>query len=202
MRRIKKLVGTIALGVAVGCELVTALDYEKIECPEGRTQCDGLCWDLSLSTQHCGACGNACNLYEQKTCVDGACGCAPGFTQCGQACVSTAADPQNCGACGNKCKVNELCSSGVCAEYGCAYPYVECGASCVDLTNNSLHCGACHKSCFGSPCYNSVCYDLDAGEDSSDAPADVDGDSNDADSNAADASPSEDAESGTDADGD
>lgn len=201
MRRIKKLVGTIALGVAVGCEIVTALDYDEIPCPDGRTQCDGLCWDLSSSTQHCGACGNPCNPYENKTCVEGACACTQGSTLCGQACVSTLYDKTNCGACGNTCASDQVCSNGVCVKAQCYYPYVDCGGNCVDLTNNSLHCGVCFQSCSGKPCYNSACYDPDAGADS-DAPADVEGDSSDADADdpdGADASSTEDAEGGTDA---
>lgn len=118
MLRIRQLVGILALGAVVACELATELDYEKVPCPVGRELCDGQCWDLQSAPQHCGACGNACAYSQYQECVAGVCGCAQGTTLCGQTCVYTVQDPANCGACGNQCGQTQYCSGGVCTE-GC-----------------------------------------------------------------------------------
>jgi hypothetical protein len=40
-------------------------------CSSGQTSCDGSCIDTQSDSQHCGACGNACN--EGEPCSEGTC---------------------------------------------------------------------------------------------------------------------------------
>jgi hypothetical protein len=41
-----------------------AIDAEPAPCDVGLTECDGVCVDTDTSTEHCGACGNACEGNE------------------------------------------------------------------------------------------------------------------------------------------
>src|SRR5690606_6748919 len=75
--------------------------------------------DTSTSTDHCGACGNACATGEM--CRFGFCldpNCTIGTANCDMAdpdCETNISnDPANCGACGNACANGEVCRFGQC----------------------------------------------------------------------------------------
>jgi hypothetical protein len=71
------------------------------------------CYDLTSSSQACGACGKACPGTD--VCVDSQC-CAAGDGICGGTCtpLNTA---QNCGACDAGCAAPAMCMSGMCVGY-------------------------------------------------------------------------------------
>jgi len=71
------------------------------------------CYDLTSSSQACGACGKACPGTD--VCVDSQC-CAAGDGICGGVCtpLNTA---QNCGACGASCAAPAMCMAGMCVGY-------------------------------------------------------------------------------------
>ncbi|MDX9719423.1 MAG: hypothetical protein RBU37_01655 [Myxococcota bacterium] len=97
--------------------------------------CSGQCVsDLTLSAQHCGACGNDCGdgeccptEDEDVACVDtqvslehcGGCGQTCAETCCEGNCVNLQTNDNNCGACGNRCGIEQNCVSGTCTEGGC-----------------------------------------------------------------------------------
>ena len=70
-----------------------------LTCPQGLTNCNGVCRNLDVETANCGACGRVC----------------PGTNQacCSGVCQNLNRDPNNCGACGNDCE------SGVCCRGQC-----------------------------------------------------------------------------------
>jgi len=71
------------------------------------------CYDLTSSSQACGACGKACPGTD--VCVDSQC-CTAGDGICGGTCtpLNTA---QNCGACDAGCAAPAMCMSGMCVGY-------------------------------------------------------------------------------------
>lgn len=95
-------------------------------CTADLTDCSGECIDLDSSSEHCGACMNACPTPPNTValCTAGTCGweCAAGFADCNgepaDGCeIDTANDPLHCGACESSC-VNDLaslsCREGTC----------------------------------------------------------------------------------------
>lgn len=120
------------------------------------TQCNGVCTDLDIDANNCGACGSHCRA--DQVCRAGSCGaCPPQDTQCKDQCANLLADNANCGACGNVCTgANGTCVNGVCSA--CADNSKLCGNSCVWLDQNHDNCGACGNACGASQCcVNSVC---------------------------------------------
>src|SRR5207248_2675590 len=82
----------------------------------------GACTSL-LTTQNCGACGNACApQHATPTCVGNSCQilkCDTGFGDCDKdpatGCeVDLTTNAQNCGTCGHACKANETCTGSAC----------------------------------------------------------------------------------------
>lgn len=47
----------------------------RCNCPSGQTDCSGTCFDTSTSSNHCGACGTACQ--DGAVCQKSACACLP-----------------------------------------------------------------------------------------------------------------------------
>ena len=84
-------------------------------CPESQELCDGLCYDLDTTANHCGACGTTCAAGE--VCNAGTCefGCPTGLTECDGGCVDTQTSGTNCGACGAACAAGEVCDAGACS---------------------------------------------------------------------------------------
>lgn len=104
-------------------------------CPAGRTSCSGLCRDLNVDSEHCGACGITCSATQQ--CEAGACvaRCATTEIRCGARCVNPASDRMNCGACGRDCLAG-TCTMGRCNAYlMAALPTSRVGGLTFDGTN-------------------------------------------------------------------
>ena len=119
----------------------------------GVTQCKGVCTDLDLDANNCGACGFRCS--DSQVCRAGACGpCPAQDTQCKEQCADLKNDNDNCGACGHVCPGATSCKNGVCG----ACDGTVCGNSCVWLDIDSNNCGACGKVCGADQCcVNSQC---------------------------------------------
>lgn len=64
----------------------------QCQCPQGTTECGGVCTDTSSDAQSCGACGNACAAPPNGTasCQSGQCvtACNDGYHVCNDACVT------------------------------------------------------------------------------------------------------------------
>ena len=118
------------------------------------TQCKGICTDLDLDANNCGACGIRCSASQ--VCRAGACtGCPAKDTQCKEQCADLTNDNANCGACGNVCTgTNGTCIAGVCG----ACDGKVCGNACVWLDRDHDNCGACGNACAADQCcVNSKC---------------------------------------------
>lgn len=129
-------------------------------CTAGETCCvvneTGLCVNTAASSEHCGACANACEPTE--VCQDGtctsACGtevCSANQSCCDEACVDTGTSNEHCGACGAACVEGELCDGGLCAcpaDTGACLPHETCcSTGCVNAWTDTAHCGACDNAC-------------------------------------------------------
>ena len=113
-------------------------------CRPGRADCDGdgRCeTDLYLSTDHCGACGTACDYANASVrCVSGVCRliwCPPGYFNCD-------------GIADNGCEATEPCP-GIGGSDGCPPGRAICSSSrgtCLyDLLSFENHCGGCGVRC-------------------------------------------------------
>jgi hypothetical protein len=139
----------------------------------GTVACGGFCVFLATERQHCGECGNACQVGEMcvngacaaatcgdtqtdpancgacgnscsgGTCVGGMCQCTGGGLSCGGACVPPN-DPMNCGTCGNSCPAGTGCVNGACT---CSPGFSACGTACVDTSSDGANCGTCGTNC-------------------------------------------------------
>lgn len=141
------------------------------KCPTGKTLCGGECVDLTISTAHCGACGNSCPYGGSGAfpkCYQGVCGfaCYSGHLNCdgnwSNGCeVYILSDPKNCGTCGIACQAGQYCSSGECTK--CPSGLSSCGNQCVNLATDGANCGGCGVTCSnnlphaGSECKNGAC---------------------------------------------
>lgn len=86
-------------------------------CGIDETDCNGQCVITDHNPQHCGMCGNACDvgqLCQAGVCVDV---CTDPFTFCPaiNGCVDLSNDPRHCGSCGKRC-VSGLCTAGQCED--------------------------------------------------------------------------------------
>lgn len=122
-------------------------------CVLGSTECAGECVTLSVTSAHCGTCGNACAAGE--SCLSGSCLCI-GET-CDGTCVDTVSHPQHCGGCGTACAPGRHCSEGVCRAV-CSDGLSSCDDRCVDVATDREHCGACDAPCPpGADCIAQSC---------------------------------------------
>ncbi|MCG8557626.1 MAG: hypothetical protein MJD61_20410 [Proteobacteria bacterium] len=127
-------------------------------CKPGRADCDrfsGCETDLSRSTQHCGACGAACEYPNAGAkCVSGVCRliwCPPGHFNCD-------------GIARNGCESTEHCP-GIGGSDGCPPGRAICNSSrgtcAFDLLRFNHHCGGCGVECNpqigDSRCVSGVC---------------------------------------------
>jgi hypothetical protein len=102
---------------------------KECRCTGGRTDCNGVCIDLSQNSQHCGSCGSTCRF--DQICENGVCRCHYGTKECAGQCIDPLTDPRiecsgkcidpttdmlNCGGCGKVCTA--MCSGGKC-QGGC-----------------------------------------------------------------------------------
>jgi hypothetical protein len=112
----------------------------SVDCNEvpGFAVCDDKCFNIQTSEEHCGACGNACEIFED--CVDGACVVRP--------CPNASGDPN--GEC-NNAQRNE--------DNSCTYTPKRTGLACndnngctpSDRTICSIADGATTSSCSVTP---------------------------------------------------
>ncbi len=141
-------------------------------CFAGFANCDnaspnGCEVNTQTNPNHCGACGNRCNLPNATaTCTAGACrimACNAGFADCDQIAangceVNVGNDPQNCARCGMRCVpmpgATATCMAGVCGNdiTMCTAPLASCDGNsmngCEVNTNTDVaNCGSCRNVC-------------------------------------------------------
>src|SRR5690348_13448913 len=94
---------------ALGCTSGSTV-ADAPSCTGGRTDCSGVCVDLTVDPANCGKCGAACAAGNQ--CVAGACTvvCPASQTACEAGCTNVLSDNLNCGSCGNACPAGKVCS--------------------------------------------------------------------------------------------
>ncbi|MFO0558476.1 MAG: MXAN_6577-like cysteine-rich protein [Polyangiales bacterium] len=129
-------------------------------CAAGLQLCGARCVDVSASTDHCGACGNACSTTQ--TCTMGMCvaaiACPSGQTDCGGTCVDTKSSSAHCGECGNACSAGQTCAMGMCALPACTGGETRCAGTCVNTQSDTNNCGACGTVCaMGQMCSAGAC---------------------------------------------
>lgn len=92
-------------------------------CPEGWTNCGGVCTNLAIDNGNCGACGHSCGI--DSNCTNSSCvvSCLPGLASCNGACVNVQSDIYNCGACGHHCDLQEPDATVTCEAATCHYRY-------------------------------------------------------------------------------
>lgn len=138
-----------------GCSKPSSSDL----CPEGQTDCHGICVDLDNDPNNCGSCDTRC--MEGEICREGNClpnnNCTPPLENCGGICVDTRYNPNHCGGCNHKCGSGQACMNGICTGGECPSGQTNCpGYGCVDLRTNPDNCGSCGNKCSGA-CYNGEC---------------------------------------------
>lgn len=102
-------------------------------CEAPKQTCDGDCFDLDATPEHCGACEISCDVGQ--ACVNGDCSesCAVGYANCDVApgCESNTEDDEtNCGACGVSCA--GTCSAGQCHETETVFCWTEAERMLLD----------------------------------------------------------------------
>jgi hypothetical protein len=154
-------------------------------CRNNEELCNSKCYDLNISSSHCGDCNTKCvsgyNCCKGK-CTDvnndnqncGKCNniCTAKQTCCGGTCVNLNSDSNHCGDCSKRCSLNEICCGGKCmpsnakncgmcgnvcqiGKYCCG---IGTGAACVDTQNNLNNCGGCGNQCpVNAKCVNGTC---------------------------------------------
>ncbi len=115
-------------------------------CPNGYSDCSGMCVALKRDPTHCGACGKACKAGE--VCVQGGCAlqCGGNTIKCGSTCVNQKSDPENCGMCAQKCAQGMVCNVGKC-DVSCQQGLTNCSGGCVDFQTDDDNCGSCGTTC-------------------------------------------------------
>jgi alpha-tubulin suppressor-like RCC1 family protein len=120
-------------------------------CPGTKTNCGGVCRELTTSRNNCGACGVAC--ARGATCESGRCVCPIGEEACGGSCVDIGTNTDHCGGCDIVCGGGQTCEAGRCL---CPAGSSACGDGCYDLLNDAGHCGDCASSC-SMVCRSAAC---------------------------------------------
>jgi hypothetical protein len=116
---------------------------------------DGCETPLLLSSEHCGACGNACTVEHGKAICDaGACKvatCDAGYANCdndAKSCETNVnTDAKNCSACNKACNLGESCVGGVCTSLPASCRMVNGLKWCTNPNNTqglncNLTCGS------------------------------------------------------------
>ena len=158
--------GTVA-GVLVGVGVQPA----GAQCPDGQTDCDGTCVDISSDMENCGACGSVCeSTLVTVACIEGTCvrtSCPPLLTHCGdnanlpveEHCFDLTTDPSNCGECGTVCE-SGVCTGGVCTPVDGSGEQGDLGDACSEVLT-------CRPE---FDCANGICSEPDDdGDDDGDA---------------------------------
>ncbi len=127
---------------------------------------DGCEIDTDSNINHCGGCGQMCDLDNAEThqCVAGGCqvvSCDAGYRNCNglhpDGCeIHTSSDVTNCGACDHVCDLPHAethdCVGGSCKVAACDSGYADCNATDSDgceisTDTDVLNCGACNRAC-------------------------------------------------------
>jgi hypothetical protein len=139
-----------------------------VVCPDGTTDCSGICLDLQNDVNNCGTCGNICPEGQpgfERACAAGNCffmrerACQEGLSFCNEVCVDRQTNPAHCGLCGNACAAGEICFGGQCArDHRCDAGLTNCNDVCVDLLIDPANCGGCGNVCAtGEICFGGQC---------------------------------------------
>ncbi len=162
----------VPLGVADDTARALCALAPRVACPgadccvRGEGFCDGACVDVRFSTDHCGACGNAC--APDDPCRLGECGCPAGLTGCDGRCLDLQTDASSCGACDVSCEGGAVCGAGTCAcqqttvqpvtyeelgmlEPGCGLFTPPESSTCPTAAHRHCAAQACFDSGFGPP---------------------------------------------------
>lgn len=143
-------------------------DAGEPECESTEEYCEeadggsGGCVDLQNDIEHCGDCGEGCEVPDNGSavCEMGTCDttCNPGFFPCddGDICVDIATDPEYCGDCDTSCDSGQVCSDHTCSEE-CESGETNCSGACVDTETNVNHCGGCGDYCHNPLSGDPVC---------------------------------------------
>ena len=118
-------------------------------CPQGQTECGGVCVDTGTNPSHCGACDVPCD-GGTGTCRGGRCA-RP------EACNGADDDLDGVVDDGAACPHNQVCLDGRC---GCPAGTQDCDGNgvCEDLQTNDRFCGDCATACTGGKtCQGGVC---------------------------------------------
>jgi hypothetical protein len=136
-------------------------------CQTGWGDCDGdpangCEVDLTTDPNHCGGCGNLCNLPNASSvCAGATCQvgqCDPLFDDCdlisSNGCETSLQSLSNCGACGVTCDLMnaaESCSTGTCRVTSCSSGWGNCDGFDANGCERSLQtlsdCGVCGVIC-------------------------------------------------------
>jgi hypothetical protein len=135
-------------------------------CPEGQTNCNGVCKGLQSDPDNCGECNKNCPDADNGSvaCIDGDCAiadCAQGFDDCDKkletGCeANLLTDPLNCLECATACDQNsgENCIAGECL----------CIEQCDGKDCGSNGCGGVCGLCQdGDNCIDGLCTSLEVG---------------------------------------
>jgi hypothetical protein len=130
-----------------------AADVARPTCSAGQQRCGERCVDTQTDFDHCGRCGESCEISQQ--CQAGRCVCPAGLTACGAWCADVRLDNAHCGACGVRCRGAEFCNRGACQ---CFVGYARCGVggACVSIVDDPENCGGCGVRCSGV-CVGATC---------------------------------------------
>ncbi len=124
------------------------------QCPDGTTNCGGVCADLDTDPLNCGGCGVVCSFnHASADCLAGGCSmgvCNAGWVDCNNdsadGCEADMTSDANCGNCGEACAYREFCWKGGCIDH-CPEDLTRCGDVCTDLEIDPLNCGGCGVAC-------------------------------------------------------
>jgi hypothetical protein len=169
----------------VGSDCVSGDCIERIcgaECGDGFANCDkhndnGCEINVRTDLQHCGACGQACDLpHATAQCSGGECriavdGCEAGYQDCNgdpeDGCeINLKTNKLNCGACDKICpnlNGDPSCVGGQC-QIDCNDGFEDCDGTrdngCeVNIKTSSRNCDACRTECPADPGKSAYCRD-------------------------------------------
>jgi len=150
------------------------------ECSAGFRDCDGDpkngCEVPPDDVNHCGACGQGCDLENAVAgCVQGSCvaaGCLDNFDSCDQSALTGCETPvdriQHCGDCTSECApaaAVPTCGDGQCSVARCLPGHADCNGDTTDGCETPLDtladCAGCATACAKTSCVGGICTDAD-----------------------------------------
>ncbi|MCU0657003.1 MAG: MopE-related protein [Polyangiaceae bacterium] len=150
--------------VANGAGACQAGVCNVISCNAGFGNCDnsaanGCETNTTISTAHCGGCGNACSTENSTpVCTASVCGvgsCANGFGNCdgnpGNGCETNLnTSNNNCGTCGNTCANTANATAMTCSGGGCQV--ATCATGFFNVDGNGSNGCECAEDPVGNTC--------------------------------------------------